>query len=139
MTEYNCPRCGYSTTYKSHFANHVNRKKTCKVIYSPIEISVIKEEYGIVDKKLAKKIKETKLPKYECSYCSEHFENKKDYNIHYKECKNKYSKIVQENEELKDVVSKLNKKMDNIADKLSNNINITNSQVNSNNTIIINF
>ena len=140
MTEYNCPRCGYSTVYKSHFANHLNRKKPCNIIYSDIEISVIKEEYDISDKFLAKKQNQNEQNslKYECTYCNANFDKKKEYNIHYNECKNKYSKIIQENAELKDVVSKLNKKMDNIADKLTNNINITNSQVNSNNTIIIN-
>lgn len=147
MTEYNCPRCGYSTAYKSHFANHVNRKKACKVIYSPIEISAIKEEYGILDKKLAKNenkklakndVNHPKKKMLSCTYCSKGFIKHHLLHKHQSECKEKYNKIVQENEELKDVVSKLNKKMDNIADKLTNNINITNSQVNSNNTIIIN-
>jgi hypothetical protein len=146
MTDYNCPRCGYYTTYKSHFANHINRKKICKPLFSNLDISAIKEEYGLNKKKLAKK----KLAKNEtvsqikhpCTYCNEVFPTIDLLTTHQCVCiqnnDNKYYHIMQENEELKDVVSKLNKKMDNIADKLINNINITNSQVNSNNTIIIN-
>ena len=144
MTEYNCPRCGYYTTYKSHFANHVYRKKTCKPIYSDISISLIIEEYGLEKKKLAKNNKKIaknntdEKIKIICTYCGKDFNNKRTLNNHLSKCKEKYDNIIKENKELKDVVNKLNKKMDNIADKLSNNINITNSQVNSNNTIIIN-
>ena len=32
MVEYNCPRCGYTTTRKGNMRDHINRKKLCKGI-----------------------------------------------------------------------------------------------------------
>jgi predicted RNA-binding Zn-ribbon protein involved in translation (DUF1610 family) len=157
MTEYNCPRCGYYTTYKSHFANHINRKKICKPTYSDLDISIIKDEYSITNQKLAKPVsiklaktvgiklaknqKNTKTT-YECAYCGKEYMRANFLNKHEHMCKmnntDEYESIIEENKALKNVVSNLNKKMDNLADKITNNINISNSQVNSNNTIIIN-
>ena len=96
MTEYNCPRCGYYTTYKSHFANHVYRKKTCKPIYSDISISLIIEEYGLEKKKLAKNNKKIaknntdEKIKIICTYCGKDFNNKRTLNNHLSKCKEKY-------------------------------------------------
>ena len=134
MTEYECPRCGYTTKYKSHFANHLNRKIPCNPIYSDLDISLIKDEYGIKDKKLAKSTKLAKLAKKKV---------KKENNINVKQkielsSNSNYDKIIEENNELKKEVSNLSQKMDKLVDKIGNNINITNSQVNSNNTFIIN-
>jgi hypothetical protein len=39
MVEYDCPRCGYATTYKSHMKSHFKRKKPCKPTVSNIIIT----------------------------------------------------------------------------------------------------
>ena len=36
MVEYNCPRCGYTSSKKSNIKNHINRKIMCKTILSDL-------------------------------------------------------------------------------------------------------
>ena len=46
MVEYNCFRCGYSTTHKGSLINHLNRKKICKPTLVDISIEEIKNYYN---------------------------------------------------------------------------------------------
>ncbi len=52
MVVYVCPRCHYTTTYKTHMVNHYNRKKICDTRYSRISIKDCKEQLSIKKKKL---------------------------------------------------------------------------------------
>ena len=47
MVLYLCNRCGYSTSYKSHFTYHINRKNICEAIITDISILDISKNYGI--------------------------------------------------------------------------------------------
>ena len=46
MVEYNCFRCGYSTTHKGSLINHLNRKNICKPTLVDISIEEIKNYYN---------------------------------------------------------------------------------------------
>ena len=46
MVEYNCFRCGYSTTHKSSLINHLNRKNICNPSLVDISIEEIKNYYN---------------------------------------------------------------------------------------------
>ena len=45
MVIYNCKRCGWKTKIKTHYKNHLNRKKTCKPIVNNIRIETLKNEF----------------------------------------------------------------------------------------------
>ena len=45
MVLYKCKRCGWATKIKTHYKNHLNRKKICKPINSDISIETLKEEF----------------------------------------------------------------------------------------------
>ena len=45
MVLYNCKRCGWSTKIKTHYKNHLNRKKKCKPIISDISIVTLKKDF----------------------------------------------------------------------------------------------
>ena len=44
MVLYNCKRCGWKTKIKTHYKNHLNRKKICKPILNDISIYTLKNE-----------------------------------------------------------------------------------------------
>ena len=46
MVEYNCFRCGYSTTHKGSLINHLKRKNICKPTLVDISIEEIKNYYN---------------------------------------------------------------------------------------------
>ena len=46
MVYYECFRCGYNTKQKTHFINHLNRKKICNPIYDDMGIEEIKDIVG---------------------------------------------------------------------------------------------
>lgn len=39
-----CPRCGYKTEQRSHFIDHLNKKKTCVAVLKDVPVSTILEE-----------------------------------------------------------------------------------------------
>ena len=45
--KYECLRCGYITSTKSSFINHLNRKNICEPILEPISIDEVKKYYGL--------------------------------------------------------------------------------------------
>ena len=46
MVEYNCLRCGYSTTHKGSLINHLKRKNICLPLLEDISVEEIKFTYG---------------------------------------------------------------------------------------------
>ena len=57
MVLYVCPRCNYNSNHRGNFKNHLNRKKSCNILYNKVSISEIKEKYNIVDKESRNGIK----------------------------------------------------------------------------------
>ena len=45
MVLYECKRCGWSTKIKTHYKNHLHRKKICKPSVSDISIQTLKDEF----------------------------------------------------------------------------------------------
>ena len=45
MVLYECKRCGWSTKIKTHYKNHLHRKKICKPSVSNINIQTLKDEF----------------------------------------------------------------------------------------------
>ena len=44
MVEYKCRRCGYKVNHKHNFIKHLNRKKSCRVIFDNLDIKTLKKE-----------------------------------------------------------------------------------------------
>jgi hypothetical protein len=76
MVEYNCPRCGYTTTHKAHMKSHLNRKKICKSIIADVILDMYKDE-------LFKNDNPTN-----CSYCNKEFVTSYNRKRHEGSCKN---------------------------------------------------
>ena len=156
MVFYKCLRCGFNTTYKSNFSRHLNRKFVCKPILNEIDIYEIKKTYNILQvrqsSKYTTKIPQnttklpqntTKLPqnttkmvgkiKIQCQYCLKLYSRKDSLNRHQKKC-NKIIELANQNELLIKKVEEMIVKMS----TLENKINMTNSKINSDNTIQIN-
>ena len=114
MVTYTCDRCGYSTPQKTHFINHLNRKNICKVINLDVNITTIKEKYGIICKEekmlqncsvfgaggsggcinsnykntpIKKSSIDESKPKPSCEYCGNVFSKKSNLTRHYTRCK----------------------------------------------------
>ena len=43
MSKFNCPRCGYSASRKTHLEKHFNILKTCDNIFSDLDVKKYKE------------------------------------------------------------------------------------------------
>lgn len=115
MVCHNCPRCGYKATKKSHLKDHYNRKTICNPIVADISIEECIKGMDI-------------KRKYLCEYCNKKYSRSDSLNRHKNKCVEKRLQMLEEKNK------ELEKKLNN-----SNNITITNSDVNSHNkTIIIN-
>lgn len=57
---YDCPRCGYRTNQRSHFVDHLKKKKTCPAMVNDIPCSRILEELN-------------KPKAHHCTYCDKTF------------------------------------------------------------------
>ena len=57
MVLYSCKRCGWTTQIRTHFWNHLNRKRVCKAVLKSIRIEELKEEFkkNVIFKKKYKK------------------------------------------------------------------------------------
>jgi hypothetical protein len=73
---YICPRCHYETNQKSHFIEHLNKKKPCKPEFSNIPSSQVLDE-------LLQEIQNNK--KYACDECEKSFVLKSSLARHKKE------------------------------------------------------
>ena len=47
MVEYECMRCGYKTSQRCNFKNHLNRKNICKPLGEDISIQYIQQYYNL--------------------------------------------------------------------------------------------
>ena len=47
MVEYECMRCGYKTSQRCNFKNHLNRKNICKPLVEDISIQYIQQYYNL--------------------------------------------------------------------------------------------
>ena len=45
MVKYCCERCGYTTTFKTHYNKHINRKNPCKSILNNTSIEELRENF----------------------------------------------------------------------------------------------
>lgn len=91
MVNYDCPRCGYFTTHKSHMKNHLNRKNFNKsdmhisgIIYMTGNLTDV---FDIIEKIFTDCIMSNTIP-HKSSYYTLN-----DYN---KFCKKKYYKILKQ-------------------------------------------
>lgn len=107
MTIYICPRCRHSTTIKTHMRKHLNRKRTCKPLYS--DISTEECKIMLEDKKVGKELEN------ECPYCHKKFTRIDNMKRHMEKCKN-ISKITSQ----KEVYTQ--SEVDNLVDNLVNNM-----------------
>ena len=46
MVKYICKRCGWETHIRTHYRNHLNRKKSCKIILEDISIETLKKDFA---------------------------------------------------------------------------------------------
>lgn len=78
-TEYNCKRCGYTSSYKSDMAKHLRKKYECLPKESDISTQELLEELFRKDYSNAM---------FACSYCDQRFNSKSTRTRHHKSVKN---------------------------------------------------
>ena len=108
MVKYGCYRCGYTNVNKSNIIRHINRKKTCKIINSNINLDDCKDYIlsGMSYKDYCEKIlypnyskndpnhsindpNRSKNDPIKCQFCERVYSNKSNLNKHLKICKEK--------------------------------------------------
>tara|TARA_B100000886_G_scaffold161061_1_gene109789 strand:+ start:225 stop:1244 length:1020 start_codon:yes stop_codon:yes gene_type:complete len=108
MVKYECYRCGYTNVNKSNIIRHINRKKTCKIINSNINLDDCKDYIlsGMSYKDYCEKIlypnyskndpnhsindpNRSKNDPIKCQFCERVYSNKSNLNKHLKICKEK--------------------------------------------------
>ena len=126
MVNYKCDRCNYTTTYKGHFRDHLNRKTPCYVIYEDIPICEICKKYDIVLEKSPKQSLEQspkQSHKQSPKQSSKQSPNKTKLFINLTNNNDKYikEKFVKEQDRLSNYINDNQKR---IKDYISNIINI---------------
>ena len=157
MVNYKCIRCGYITTKRCNFKDHISRKNICKPILEDISIESIKTHYNIIRTTNIPQnttLSNTNIPQnatilyntYNCSYCNKKLSRNDSLQRHLKICKKKKESnilILNQNEELLNIKKELEelKQSKNITNNTNNtnnnNINTTNN--NTQNIIINNY
>ena len=108
MVKYECYRCGYTNVNKSNIMRHINRKKTCEIINSNINLDDCKDYIlsGMSYQDYCEKILYPKYSKNDpnhskndpnrskndpikCQFCERVYSNKSNLNKHLKICKEK--------------------------------------------------
>ncbi len=108
MVKYECYRCGYTNVNKSNIMRHINRKKTCEIINSNINLDDCKDYIlsGMSYKDYCEKIlypnyskndpnhsindpNRSKNDPIKCQFCERVYSNKSNLNKHLKICKEK--------------------------------------------------
>ena len=108
MVKYECYRCGYTNINKSNIMRHINRKKTCKIKNSNINLDDCKDYIlsGMSYQDYCEKILYPKYSKNDpnhsindpnrsknnpikCQFCERVYSNKSNLNKHLKICKEK--------------------------------------------------
>lgn len=98
MVLYQCPRCGYSSKYKSSIKNHYNKKKVCQPILLDLQIKDCIEELN-------------KQTEPICKYCNKVFSRNDNLKRHQQSCKDKkiYEDLEIENKYLKEQIENKDK------------------------------
>ena len=140
MVLYICDRCGFSTSRKSYYVNHINRKKPCTKILGTKGIN-----YDNVDSSKSNSILapstalievqniNTNDTIYQCEYCHRKLSRKSHLNRHYKTCKAKNSDTISTI-----ITEQLRQKDEQINALLKKTGNVTNNNTQINNNITIN-
>ena len=146
MSDYYCPRCGYTSKYRYNIRKHFNRSKPCTIKFDNISIaecfrSILNEEFNNENKtttfedendnkKYCHKdlVKKEKVREYECEYCSKKFSHRNSRNHHIKRCRDK---DINEKEK---IIKEL--KSENELLKNTRSMNIQNNNITTNNIII---
>lgn len=143
---YVCDRCGYTTTYKTHYINHINRKNICKANKSNVDIYRLYNKYNIPFNKyvispiwkdyiITKDIDTINENKYKtCKYCSRIFSRTTNLFRHQQKCVTEtkmLNELAKNNKELENNKNELIE----IKDKL-NKLELVNTSSISNNTTI---
>ena len=108
MVKYECYRCGYTNINKSNIMRHINRKKTCEIINSNVNLDDCKDYIlsGMSYKDYCEKIlypnyskndpnhsindpNRSKNDPIKCQFCERVYSNKSNLNKHLKICKEK--------------------------------------------------
>ena len=160
MVNYKCPRCHYTTSLKSNFSRHLNRKKICKSIFSSVSVLEICNFHNIVYSSENINHSFFGLQKTPTRTPKDSSATPKDSNLYCKYCNKKFTRCNNKNRHEKnrctikknnDIILKKNNKIIKLENeikkikKINNstiNNTITNSMINSNNTnnlVINNF
>ena len=134
MVNYKCPRCGFETTVKTKYIQHLKRKFLCKSTLSENNLGEEYKKYNIFEKmdtlenpgessvnpceistlypQNIHKIypNESKKKIYECKYCEKSLSSYKSLWRHYKTCEEKQDE--EEKQKLLDLVNLLNKQIE---------------------------
>lgn len=147
MSDYNCPRCGYSTKYKYNIRKHFNRSKPCTIKFDNISIdecflTILNEERYSDNKTTIDEFKNDnkkychkdlvneKKREYECDFCHKIFSHRNSRNLHLKKCRDR--NITEKDKIIEDLRNQ------NELLKNTRSMNIQNNTITTNNNIIIN-
>ena len=131
MVKYCCERCGYTTTFKTHYNKHINRKNPCKSILNNTSIEELRENFKnnniTPNYKIVKKV-------HKCEVCCKIFDTEEELNYHKQTCNisNKL-KLIKKLEEENEILKKTK-----VIHQTTNNIINNTSNVTNNNTLILN-
>ena len=80
---FDCDRCGYSTSKRSDFIRHLSRKEPCIATVSNIPIIDIKKKYQIIE---PTPLQDASSHPFECLYCNRRYKYKYNKTKHLKTC-----------------------------------------------------
>ena len=120
MITFVCKRCHYTASTKQALVKHLNKQKTCSILFENIERSTLLEE-------LKEKKKDLNNDCSYCKYCNQGFNTKSNMYRHTKICKANLTTL--------EDINKLKKELDQLKKMMGNNFiqnNIQNIQNNFN-------
>ena len=129
---FSCKRCGYFTSIKCDFKNHLHRKTQCSPILSEIEVLILHQDFFY---------KEEKEKPFACEFCLKGLSSSSSKSQHKKICP---VKLLQLNNQLH-MIQELGEKQKQLEEQLcevkksANTTNNTTNNNNNNNTTINNI
>ena len=143
MVKYLCNRCGYTTTHRHNFKNHLNRKNPCSIKLEDISIDKIKALYSIpIDTKIIEEsnviVKQIKsdntnimaCSKNICNFCNKTFTRNYGLKVHTQTCKVRLEELEKKNRKKETIKDKV----EDLLIELTHKNNIINSTITTNNT-----
>ena len=138
MVNFYCDRCGYTTTHKQTFRNHLFRKITCISTYNNISINQLAKKYNIKNSEHNREHnRECNTKRFKCNFCNKMFSTSTSRYRHqrkyckYKPQETKIDKIIKKNKELTIKNKNMIKIFKQIKSQCENN-NINNNKIISN-------